>query len=81
VCSAPLREALASEIMIVLKLRIAASRAVHSQHTFVTVPTTSAISTPCARNRRSSACEGSAKGVSRFFETKGSPPALVEFPS
>ena len=71
-CSASLREALASEIMIVLKLRIAASRAVHSQQTFVTVPTISAISIPRARSCVSNSRAGSANGVRRFFETRRS---------
>src|SRR5271166_2700223 len=71
-CSASLREALASEIMIVLKLRIAASRAVHSQHTFVTVPTISVMSMPRERSNISNLRDGSANGVRRFFDTRRS---------
>jgi hypothetical protein len=60
---ASLRDALASAFMIVLKFRIAASRAVHSQHTLVTVPATSTMSMPLLRSVVSSLRAGSV-GVS-----------------
>src|SRR5215470_17212595 len=55
--------------MMVLKLSIMASRAVDSQHTFVTVPVTRMVSSPRPRRISARSEEPWMKALKRFFST------------